>query len=146
MVFIITGALIIVFVLFNILFRSVYMDFYNRTISQNGDNISSIIEGSLYYSMLENDKAMLQRTMISTMSGIDEVNLYNDQNQLAYSSAHREEECHCNPNCISCHTDLSERFSRTEKSYAVVGDVPECGIHQPVKRVGIVCIKPAFVA
>ncbi len=108
------------------------MDFYNRTISQNGDNISSIIEGSLYYSMLENDKAMLQRTMdmISTMSGIDEVNLYDDQNQLAYSSVHREEECHCNPNCISCHTDLSERFSRTEKSYAVVGDVPECGIHQ----------------
>ncbi len=57
------------------------MDFFNRTISQNGDNIGSIIEGSLYYSMLENDKAMLQRTMdvISTMAGIDEVNLYNEQ-------------------------------------------------------------------
>ena len=108
------------------------MDFYNRTISQNGDNISSIIEGSLYYSMLENDKAMLQRTMdvISNMSGIDEVNLYNDQDQLAYSSVHREEECHCNPNCIACHSDLDSRFSSAEKSYLVVGDVPECGIHQ----------------
>lgn len=131
-VFIITGSLVIVFVLFNILFRSVYMDFYNRTISQNGDNISSIIEGSLYYSMLENDKAMLQRTMdmISTMSGVDEVNLYDDQDRLAYSSVHREEDCHCNPNCISCHADLNERFSTTEKSYAVLGDVPECGVHQ----------------
>ncbi len=133
-VFIITGSLIIVFVLFNLVFRSVYMDFYNRTISQNGDNISSIIEGSLYYSMLENDKAMLQRTLdiISTMSGIDEVNLYDDTNQPAYSSVHREDDCHCNPNCISCHPDMSARFSSLEKSYMVVGDVPECGIHQHV--------------
>jgi len=133
-VFIITGSLIIVFVLFNLIFRSVYMDFYNRTISQNGDNISSIIEGSLYYSMLENDKAMLQRTVdiIGTMSGIDEVNLYDDTNQPAYSSVHREENCHCDPNCISCHPEMSSRFSSAEKSYMVVGDVPECGIHQQV--------------
>lgn len=131
-VFIITGSLIIVFVLFNLVFRSVYMDFYNRTISQNGDNISSIIEGSLYYSMLENDKATLQRTMdvIGTMEGIDEVNLYDDTNQPAFSSVHREENCHCNPNCISCHPDMASRFSSAEKSYMVVGDVPECGIHQ----------------
>jgi len=136
-VFIITGSLIIVFVLFNLVFRSIYMDFYNRTISQNGDNISSIIEGSLYYSMLENDKAMLQRTldMISTMSGIDEVNLYDDQNLPAYSSVHREVDCHCNPNCISCHPDMSSRFSSGEKSYMVVGDVPECGIHQHVEGI-----------
>ncbi len=131
-VFIITGSLIVVFVLFNILFRSVYMDFFNRTISQNGDNIGSIIEGSLYYSMLENDKAMLQRTMdvIGTMAGIDEVNLYNDRDQLVYSSVQREDDCHCNPNCISCHDDLGSRFSSSERSYLVVGDVPECGIHQ----------------
>jgi two-component system, NtrC family, sensor kinase len=113
------------------------MDFYNRTISQNGDNISSIIEGSLYYSMLENDKAMLQRTLdiISTMSGIDEVNLYDDLNLPAYSSIHKEDDCHCNPNCISCHPDMKEQFSSTEKSYFVVGDVPECGIHQNVQGI-----------
>lgn len=136
-VFIIGGSLIILFVLFNILFRSVYMDFYNRTISQNGDNISSIIEGSLYYSMLENDRAMLQRTLdvISTMSGIDEVNLYNDQDQLAFSAVHREDNCHCDPNCISCHSDLSSMFSQEEKSYLVMGDVPECGIHQHVEGI-----------
>ena len=131
-VLIITVSLVILFVLFNILFRSVYLDFYNRTISQNGDNISSIIEGSLYYSMLENDKAMLQRTMdvISTMPGIDEVNLYNEKDELVYSSVHRQDNCHCDPNCISCHSDLGTRFPISEKSYAVVGDVPECGIHQ----------------
>jgi two-component system NtrC family sensor kinase len=131
-IFIITGSLIVVFVLFNIIFRSIYMDFYNRTLSRNGDNISSIIEGSLYYSMLENDKAMLQRTMdvIGTMSGIDEVNFYDDQNLLVYSSVQRNEECHSNPDCISCHPEMATRFSSAEKSYMVVGDVPECGIHQ----------------
>ena len=73
--------------------------------------------------MLENDKAMLQRTLdiISTMSGIDEVNLYDDQNLPAYSSVHREEDCHCDPNCISCHPEMTSRFSSTEKSYMVVG-------------------------
>ena len=131
-VFIITGSLILLFVLFNVVFRSIYMDFFNRTIGQNGENISSIIEGSVYYSMLENDKAVLQRTLdiISEMSGVDEVNLYDDRDQLAYSSVHRGEDCHCNPNCISCHDDLEERFANYEKSYLVVGDIPECGIHQ----------------
>ena len=134
-VFIISGSLIIVFVLFNLVFRSIYMDFYNRTISQNGDNIGSIIEGSLYYSMLENDKAMLQRTLdiISNMSGIDEVNLYDDRNTLAYSSVHRTEDGGSNPNCISCHPGMSSSFSSAEKSYMVVGDVPECGIHNNVE-------------
>ena len=84
-VLIIAGSLIILFVLFNLVFRSIYTDFYNRTLSQSGDRISSIIEGSLYYSMLANDKGMLQRTLdiISSMSGIYEVNRYDDQEQLA---------------------------------------------------------------
>jgi two-component system NtrC family sensor kinase len=87
--------------------------------------------------MLENDKAMLQRTLdvISTMSGIGEVNLYDDQNLPAYSSVHREDDCHCDPNCISCHPEMSTRFSSMEKSYMVVGDVPECGIHQQVEGI-----------
>ena len=89
-IFIIAGSMVIVFVLFNIVFRSIYMDYFNRTISQNGDHISSIIEGSLYYSMLENDNALLQRTLdiISTMSGIDEVNLYDEQENLAYKAGY----------------------------------------------------------
>ncbi|MEZ5071050.1 MAG: ATP-binding protein [Bacteroidales bacterium] len=136
-VFIMAGSLVMVFVLFNLVFRSVYMDFYNRTISQNGNNISSIVEGSLYYSMLENDKAMLQRTMdiISTMSGIDEVNLYNDRNEAAYSSIRRGEESHSNPDCISCHPGMASLFSSAERSYMVVGDIPECGIHQHVQGI-----------
>ena len=133
-VMIIIGSFIILFVVFNVVFRSIYEDFFNRTISQNGDNVSSIIEGSLYYSMLENDKAMLQRTMniISTMSGIDEVNLYDDMGRLAYSSLQRGEEIQGNPNCIDCHSDFHGKFSHDKKSYVVMGDVPECGIHKQV--------------
>lgn len=129
-VMIITGSLVLLFVLFNVVFRSIYMDFFNRTISQNGDNISSIIEGSLYYSMLENDKAMLQRSMdiISTMPGIDEVNLYDDRDMLAYSSFKRDAGDRGNPNCIECHSDLQDRFHPDRKSYKVMEDVSECGI------------------
>jgi two-component system NtrC family sensor kinase len=131
-VFIITSSLVIVFVLFNVVFGRIYKDFFNRIISQNGDNISSIIESSLYYSMLENDKAMLQRTMnnISTMPGIDEVDLYDDGDRLAISSVYQGEECSCNPNCIACHSDLQERFAYDRRSSVVMGDVPECGIHR----------------
>jgi two-component system NtrC family sensor kinase len=131
-VFIIAGSLIITFVLFNIVFRSIYMDFFNRTIGQNGDHISSIVEGALYYSMLENDKATLQRTLdlISNMSGIDEVNMYNDQDILAYTSVDTEMDSRGNPNCIGCHSDLAGLFPRQDRDYVIVPNIPECGIRQ----------------
>ncbi|MFA5417678.1 MAG: ATP-binding protein [Bacteroidales bacterium] len=131
-VFIIGGSILVLYVLFNIIFRSVYVDFINTTIRQNGDNVSSIVEGSLYYSMLENDKAMLQRTLyiISTMSGIDEVNMYNDNDSLAFTSISAEKEGHGNPNCGACHTDFGTMFPSKEKSYRIVGEMPDCGISQ----------------
>ncbi len=131
-VLIITGSLVIVFILFNIGFRSIYVEFFNRTISQNGEHISSIVEGALYYSMLENDKGTLQRTLdiISTMSGIDEVNMYNDQDILAFSSVSKELDNVGNPNCRDCHTDPASMFSYKEKAYLVVDNNPECGIQQ----------------
>ena len=128
--YIITGSLIVLFILFNIVFRSIYVDFFNKTIRQNGDNISSIVEGSLYYSMLENDKGMMQRTLdiISTMSGIDQVNMYDDNDNLAYSSVVPGDNEKGNPNCKSCHTDLDDLFPETIKSYHIVGDTTNCGV------------------
>ncbi len=129
-VFIITGALIVLFVLFNIVFRSVYGNFFNTNVHQNGDNISSIVEGALYYSMLGNDKAMLQRTLdiISTMSGIDEVNMYDHNDSLAYTSVNTLQETTCNPNCTECHNDLDLMFSSNEKSYRIVGESLSSGL------------------
>ncbi|GEM_PF-147609 len=127
-VYILTVSLIVLFILFNIVFRSIYIDFFNKTIRQSGDNISSIVEGSLYYSMLENDKGMLQRTLdiISTMSGIHQVNMYDDMDNLAYSSIVPGDYEHGNPNCKSCHTDLDDLFPETIKSYHIVGDTSDC--------------------
>jgi two-component system NtrC family sensor kinase len=129
-VFIIAGSFIVLLVLFTIIFRSVYVDFFNATVRQNGDHISSIVEGALYYSMLENDRGMLQRTLdvISTMSGIDEVNMYDEQDRLAFTSVTEEREQRGNPNCSACHADLASMFSFREQSYRIVGDIPGCGI------------------
>jgi two-component system NtrC family sensor kinase len=129
-VFITTASLIGLFIIFNIVFRSIYIDFFNNTIRQNGDNISSIVEGSLYYSMLENDKGVMQRTLdiISTMSGIDQVNMYDDRGNLAFTSAVKGEIDNGNPNCKSCHNDLDELFPEKYKSYHIVGDTIDCGV------------------
>lgn len=132
LVLIITGSLFVLFILFNIVFRTIYMDLFNTTIRQTGDQVSSIAEGALYYSMLENDKAMLQRELdiISTMSGIDEVNMYNEHDQLAYSSLSADFADDRNPNCSECHTNLSSMFSYLEKDYRIIEDQPECGVFQ----------------
>ncbi|MFA6402564.1 MAG: ATP-binding protein [Salinivirgaceae bacterium] len=135
-VFIITSSFVILFILFNIVFRTVYTDFFNNSIKQSGNNVSSIVEGSLYYSMLENDKAMLQRTLdiISTMSGIDEVNMYNDKDSLAFTSVSTELEIRGNPNCKDCHTNMAAMFPKKERVYRVVGENPDCGIYENGKR------------
>jgi two-component system NtrC family sensor kinase len=115
-------TLIFLFVILNIVFQSVYSSFFNTTLRQNGENISSKVEGSLYYSMLENDKAMLQRTIdvISTMSGIDEANMYDHKDSLAYTSVTKFSESACNPDCKQCHDNLDEIFHPKKKSYIIV--------------------------
>ncbi|MDZ7738562.1 MAG: hypothetical protein U5K32_05740 [Bacteroidales bacterium] len=131
-VFIIAGSLILLLIVFNVVFRSVYVDFFNNTIRQNGDNISSIVEGSLYYSMLENDKAMLQRTLdiISTMSGIDEVNMYDDRDSLAFTSLAADPHNGIDPNCRNCHSDFESMFPEKEKVYRIIGDTVDCSAMQ----------------
>ncbi len=131
-ILIISISFLVLFILFNLVFRSVYVEFFNTTVRQNGDHISSIVEGALYYSMLENDEAMLQQTLdvISTMSGIEEVNMYDDQHHLAYTSLQTGLENQGNPRCIECHNDPAALFEEGQKAYRIVDYIPECGIHQ----------------
>jgi two-component system NtrC family sensor kinase len=131
-VLIITGSLVVLFILFNLVFRTMYNDLFDVTIKQTGDHVSSIAEGALYYSMLENDKATLQRELdiIGNMSGIDEVNMYNEHDQLAYTSITTQVEDTRNPNCAECHSNIAGMFTMDEKNYRVVEDHPECGIFQ----------------
>jgi two-component system, NtrC family, sensor kinase len=131
-VYIITLSSVILFVLFGIIFKSVYEQYLNTVIRQNGNNIGSIVEGSLYHSMLTNDKSTLQSTLdiINTMSGIDDVNMYDDKDSLVYSSFSSDTTSHSNPNCLSCHEDIQSMFPRMEKSYRIIDVKSECSMNQ----------------
>jgi two-component system, NtrC family, sensor kinase len=127
-VLIITFSSIGLFVSFGIIFRSVYEQNLNTVIRQNGNNIGSIVEGSLYHSMLENDKRQLQSTLdiINTMSGIDDVSMYDANDRLVYSSFSEGIDGHSNPECIACHDDIASMFHRKEKSYRIINTGSEC--------------------
>jgi two-component system, NtrC family, sensor kinase len=131
-VYIITISSLILFVLFGIIFRSVYEQYLNTVIRQSGNNIGSIVEGSLYHSMLENDKGALQSTLdiINTMSGIDDVNMYDNKDSLVYTSFSSETSSHSNPNCLNCHVNIKSMFPRKEKSYRIINVKSECNMNQ----------------
>jgi two-component system NtrC family sensor kinase len=97
-------------------------------ISENGNNIGVLVEGALYRSMLENDQSSLQSTLdlINTMSGIDDVNMYDNKNNLVYTSISNDTINHANPDCLSCHTDFDKMFKAKEKSYRIIDANSEC--------------------
>jgi len=123
---------IFLFVSFGIIFTSVHEQYLNTAMRQNGNNIGSIVEGALYYSMLENDKSELQNTLdiINTMAGIDDVNMYDNHDSLVYSSFSNNTLTHSNPDCVSCHSDIKAMFPAKEKSYRIVDINSECSMNQ----------------
>ena len=128
-VLIITYLSVFLFVSFSIIFRSVNEQYLNTIIRQSGNNIGSIVEGSLYHSMLENDKSALRNTLdiINTLPGIDEVNMYDSQENLVYSSFVSDtNNKHSDPNCISCHPNIKSMFSPKEKSYKIINVNSDC--------------------
>lgn len=131
-VFIITLSSVLLFFVFGVLFRSVYEQNLNTVIRQNGNNIGSIVEGALYHSMLENNKGTLQSTLdvINTMSGIDDVNMYDDNDRLVYSSFSSDSATHSNPDCLGCHANIQTMFPRKEKSYRIIDVKSECNMYK----------------
>lgn len=128
-VLIISASSVFLFVSFSIIFRSVNEEYLNTVIRQNGNNIGSIVGGSLYHSMLENDKSTLQNTLdiINTMPGIDEVNMYDSQDNLVYSSIPSDTtNNHSNPNCLSCHSNLKAMFPSKGKHYKIIDVGSDC--------------------
>jgi two-component system NtrC family sensor kinase len=97
-------------------------------ISENGNNIGVLVEGALYRSMLENDQTSLQSTLdlINTMKGIDDVNMYDNKNNLVYTSISNDTINHANPDCLSCHSNFDKMFSAKEKSYRIIDANSEC--------------------
>lgn len=130
-VYIITLSSVVLFVSFGLIFRSVYEQNLNTVIRQNGNNVGSIVEGSLYHSMLENDKSTLQSTLdiINTMSGIDEVNMYDAQGKLVYSSFSTDTINHSDPDCLSCHENIQSMFPQKEKAYKIIDVKSACSMN-----------------
>ncbi|MBC8005529.1 MAG: hypothetical protein H7X84_08635 [Verrucomicrobia bacterium] len=127
-VWIITISSLFLFVSFGVIFRSVNEEYMKSVISQNGDNIGFLVEGALYRSMLENDRTSLQSTLdiINRMSGIDDVNMYDNQNNLAYTSISNDTINHSDPDCKSCHENFASMFSVKERSYRIIDADSEC--------------------
>jgi two-component system, NtrC family, sensor kinase len=130
-VFIIAVSSFFLFVSFAVIFRSVNEEYMKSVISENGNNIGYLVEGALYRSMLENDQTSLQSTLdlINNMSGIDDVSMYDQNNVLVYTSLANYANAHINPDCISCHQDIDNMFSRTEKSYRIIDADSDCAMY-----------------
>ena len=136
-VLIISLLSVFLFVSFSIIFRSVNEQYLNTVIRQSGNNIGSIVEGALYHSMLENDKSSLQYTLdiINTLPGIDEVNMYDSDDELVYSSISTETNTtHSDPNCINCHASIKSLFPGKEKSYKIINVDSDCKMNQNDNR------------
>jgi two-component system, NtrC family, sensor kinase len=143
-VLIITVLSVFLFVSFNIIFRSVNEQYLNTVIRQNGNNIGSIVEGALYRSMLENDKSALRNTLdiINTLPGINEVNMYDsDENQVYSSFATDSDSTHSDPNCKSCHSNIKEMFLGTKKSYRIINVNSDCKMNMNDKGTRHLLIK-----
>lgn len=132
-VFIIAVLSVFLFVSFNVIFQSVNEQYLNTVIRQSGNNIGSIVEGALYHSMLQNDKSGLQNTLdiINTLPGIDEVNMYDSDDRLVYSSFSDDpNNTHSDPNCLNCHSNIRSIFPGMEKSYKIIDKNTDCIMNQ----------------
>lgn len=127
-VFIFTVSSVFLFVSFGVVFRSVNENYIKSVISENGNNIGYLVESALYKAMLENDQTSLQEILdqINAMSGIDNVSMYDNKNNLAYTSILDNSGNHSDPDCIECHQDFDKMFSTEEKSYRIVDANSEC--------------------
>ena len=97
-------------------------------IQQNGDNVVMLVEGALYEHMLQNNRMGLRHTLdiINQMPGIEDVNMYDAQNNLANSSSHLDDIHYNNPNCKDCHDNLNEMFPGSEKSFRIINVDRDC--------------------
>ncbi|SHE80528.1 two-component system, NtrC family, sensor kinase [Mariniphaga anaerophila] len=131
-VYIIAILSFILFIAFGAIFNSVYGEYLDKVIRQRGNDIGSIIEGSLYYSMLKNDDAALHSTLdiINNMSGVDEVNLYDHENELVHSSIFADTVRNSDPDCISCHADFGTMFPLKDKVYKIIDYQSACNMSE----------------
>lgn len=116
------------FVSFGIIFRGVNERHLNKVCKQSGSNIGSIVEGALYHAMLTNDWPALENTIdvINDLPGIEDVNLYDKEENLVYSSYAEDNSGRSNPRCKDCHADIQSMFNGSERSHRIISLDSEC--------------------
>lgn len=131
-VMIVTVSLLFLFISSAVVFRSVNEGYMRTVIRENGNNIGLLMESVLYRSMLTNDRTEIQNTLdiINSMTGIEDVNMYDHNNNLAYSSISGDLEGHNDPNCKNCHNDFAKMFAVDEKSYRIIDVDSECSMNR----------------
>ena len=119
---------IFLFLSFGTIFRSINKEYMESTIQQSGNNVCMFVEGALYQHMLENDRTALRNTLdiINKMPGIEDVNMYDDNDSLVHSSYPDDIGIHSNPNCKECHYDINSMFPRKEKSFRIINIDDKC--------------------
>ncbi len=119
---------IVLFGSFGIIFKSINEGYMKRSIQQSGNNVGLLVERALYQSMLENDKMALQNMLdiINRMPNIKDVNVYDENDNLVYTSFQKDPAGHNNPNCKDCHGNMNSLFPRTEKGFRIVDVNSEC--------------------
>jgi two-component system NtrC family sensor kinase len=113
---------------FGTIFRTVNKEYMESTIQQSGNNVCMFVEGALYQHMLENDKTALVNTLniINEIPGIEDVNMYDDEDNLVHSSFVFDTLTHSNPNCKACHENIASMFPRNEKSFKIINIDSKC--------------------
>ncbi len=142
-VFIIAILAFFLFLSFQTIFRTVNKEYMENIIQQSGNNVCLLVEGALYQHMLENDKTALQNMLniINGMPGIEDVNMYNMNDDLVYSSFSDTTTGHNNPNCKNCHSNLQDMFPYKEKSFKIINFDSKCSMSQKDYGTRILLIK-----
>ena len=139
---------VILFLSFGTISRTVNKEYMESTIQQSGNNVVMFVEGALYQHMLENDRTALRNTLdlINRMPGIEDVNMYDDQDNLVHSSFLDDTIAHNNPYCIDCHLNLSEMFPSKEKSFKIINIDSECEMSQKDHSYRLLLIKSPIMS
>lgn len=134
---------VFLFLSFGAIFRTINKEYMENTIQQSGNNVVMFVEGALYQHMLENNKMALRNTLdiINRMPGIEDVNMYDAQDNLAYSSFPKDSMVHHNPNCKDCHSNIDTMFPRAEKSLRIINMDSECEMSEKEHDYRLLLIK-----
>lgn len=117
---------------FGTIFRMINREFMENTIQQSGSTVCRFVQGALYQHMLENDKQAMRSTLniIHEIPGIEDVNMYDAEDNLAFSSYPENSiELH-NPNCKDCHANIDTMFPRNEVCFRTINMDSECAMSE----------------